>query len=106
MRGELVQNGFDETKIAIHPPVPESLCEKPLRSSFSERNLVVYAGQIIRGKGVDVLLESLAQVQVPFECLILGDGNHRAHCEDLSRQLGLEDRVRFLGFVAREELWN
>ena len=75
-----------------------------LRSSFSDRNLIMYAGQIIRGKGVDVLLESLALLDINFECVILGDGNQRAHCEALSRKLGLADRVTFKGFVAQEEL--
>lgn len=64
-----------------------------LRSSFSDRNLIIYAGQIIREKGVDVLLEALAQVKSKLECIILGDGNHKAYCEELSRKLGLADRV-------------
>ena len=75
-----------------------------LRSTFSDRNLILYAGQIIRGKGVDVLLESLARVKSPFECIILGDGNHKEYCEDLSRRLGLSDRVHFKGFIPQEEL--
>jgi len=104
MRRELLQNGFGEERIEIHPPAPANLSDKPLRSAFSDRNLVVYSGQIIRGKGVDVLLESLAKVKVPFECLILGDGHHREFCEKLTRRLGLEKQVHFTGFLAREEL--
>src|SRR5438105_8306510 len=103
MKNELVQNGFEKDKIEIHAPVPQK-APSELRSSFSAQNLVLYVGQIIRGKGVDVLLESLARVQVPFECLILGEGNHRPFCEKLSRRLGLGDRVHFLGFVPQEEL--
>jgi glycosyltransferase involved in cell wall biosynthesis len=53
---------------------------------------------------VDVLLEALAQVLVPCECVIVGEGNHRAHCEALCRKFGLEDRVRFPGFVPQEKL--
>ena len=56
-------------------------------SSLSERNRIVYAGQLIRGKGVDLLLEALAHVRVPFECFIFGDGNHRAYCQERSRKL-------------------
>jgi glycosyltransferase involved in cell wall biosynthesis len=105
MRGELLKNGFDPARIEIHPPVP--LAGDPtLRSSFSDRNLIIYAGQIIRGKGVDVLLESLALVKTPFECVILGDGSHRAYCEALSQKLGLSDRVTFKGFVPQDELKN
>jgi len=103
MRDELLRNGFDPARIEIHAPVPRP-GEAGLRSSFSSRNLILYAGQIIRGKGVDVLLEALAMVKSPFECVILGDGNHKAYCEDLSRRLGLAGRVHFKGFIPQDEL--
>ena len=103
MRDELINNGFDRDRIEIHAPVPR-MGDNAIRSRFSNRNLILYAGQIIRGKGVDVLLESLAKVGVPFECIILGDGNHKATCEKLSEKLGLSDRVHFKGFVPQEEL--
>lgn len=98
MKEELTRNGFNSAHIEIHAPVPRP-AETSLRPNFGPRNRLVYAGQLIRGKGVDVLLESLAQVTEVFECVILGDGNHRAHCEELSRRLGLADRVKFVGFV-------
>ena len=103
MRDELIQNGFDAGRIEIHAPVPR-MGDPNLRSTFSERNLILYAGQIIRGKGVDVLLEALAQLDVKFECVILGDGNHRPFCENLSRKLGLAGRVHFKGFIPQDEL--
>jgi len=103
MRQELLRNGFDARRIEIHAPVPRAP-ENAARASFGDRNLIIYSGQVIRGKGVDVLLESLARVQTPFECLIFGDGNHRAYCEELSRKLGLSDRVRFKGYVPPAEL--
>lgn len=103
MRDELLRNGFDKERIEIHAPVPR-MGDPDLRSSFSDRNLILYAGQIIRGKGVDVLLESLAKLKTKFECIILGDGNHKAYCEELSKKLGLDDRVHFKGFIPQEEL--
>lgn len=103
MRAELINNGFDPEKIEIHPPVPRP-GDPNLRSSFSDRNLIIYAGQIIRGKGVDVLLESLALVKSPFECIILGDGGQRDYCEGLAKKLGISDRVTFKGFVPQEQL--
>jgi glycosyltransferase involved in cell wall biosynthesis len=101
-RQELVRNGFAPDKIQICVPI--RCPQENQLSSLSSRNLILYAGQIIRGKGVDLLLRALSQVRVPFECFILGDGSHRAHCEQLSARLGLNDRVRFLGFVPQEEL--
>lgn len=103
MRDELLQHCFEPGRIEIHAPVPR-MGDPNLRSTFSDRNLILYAGQIIRGKGVDVLLEALAQIDVKFECVILGDGNHRPACEELSRKLGLADRVHFKGFIPQDEL--
>ncbi len=102
MQHELEINGFASEKIEIFPPVPRP--GDPLESSFSERNLILYAGQIIRGKGVDLLLRALARLERPFEAVILGSGNHQAACEKLCRELGLQDRVRFPGFIPQEEL--
>ena len=103
MRDELIQNGFDPGRIEIHAPVPRP-GEPGLRSDFGAHNLILYAGQIIRGKGVDALIEALARLDVPFECVILGDGNHRSRCEQLTRKLGLADRVHFKGFIPQAEL--
>ncbi len=103
MRNELLHNGFALGQIETHAPVPRPAAS-PDAPSFGTRNLIVYSGQIIRGKGVDVLLESLARVKSPFECLILGDGSQRAECELISRRLGLEDRVHFAGFVPQASI--
>lgn len=100
MKQELLRNGFSADQIEIHAPVPIS-SEPAFQCTFSERNRIVYAGQIIRGKGVDALLESLARVRVPFECVILGDGSHRPACEALAKRLGLSNRVSFTGFVSQ-----
>ena len=101
MKEQLLRNGFDPGRIEIHPPVPRYL-EAAAQSSFSARNLIVYAGQLVRGKGVDVLLQSLAQLSIPFQCVILGDGSHKQYCQSLSRDLGLEERVSFKGYLAPE----
>jgi glycosyltransferase involved in cell wall biosynthesis len=103
MKEELLRNGFAPGKIEIHAPVPQRN-ETAMVSSFSDANRIVYSGQVIRGKGVDILLEALAQVRLPFQCFILGDGSHRPFCERLSRQLGLDGRVHFQGFLPQNQL--
>lgn len=100
---ELLQNGFQPGRVHLTMPMrmrnPENL-----RTNYGDRNLVLFAGQIIRGKGVDALLRALAQVRRPFECIILGEGNHRPKCERLSRSLGLAHKVTFKGYVPPSEL--
>lgn len=103
MRDELLRNGFEAGRIEIHAPVPPPVPAHE-RPSFGPRNLAVYAGQIVRGKGVDVLLQALSRVATPFECAIIGDGPQRAECEALARRLGLAHRVRFVGFLPQREI--
>lgn len=100
---ELVRNGFDGARIHTHVPV-HCWGTTGALSNFSERNLLLFAGQIIRGKGVDLLLKALAKVTARFECMIFGEGSHRKVCERLSERLGLSDRVKFCGFVPSDAL--
>jgi len=100
---ELARNGFDPAKIEVRVPVHDSGGAGPA-SSFDGRNLVLFVGQVIRGKGVDLLLRALAKVRVPFQAAILGEGSHRPYCERLCARVGLGDRVKFHGFVAHDEL--
>ncbi|MBI3885768.1 MAG: glycosyltransferase family 4 protein [Opitutae bacterium] len=102
MRAELLRNGIPAERIEIHPPVPPAAAAPA--PDFGPRNLIVFAGQLVRGKGVDVLLEALALVEAPFECVIFGDGHQRAECEALSRRLGLAGRVEFRGYRPQAEL--
>ncbi len=97
-KAELTRNGFEPAKIFIQQLLREAN-PQDLISSFSKENLILFAGQLIRGKGVDALLRALVQVRVPFRCVILGDGSHRAACQRLSARLGLSQCVRFLGYV-------
>jgi glycosyltransferase involved in cell wall biosynthesis len=103
VRKELIGNGFAAEKITVVVPI-RIWADPMLASSFSSRNLILFAGQLIRGKGVDVLLQALAKVKTHFECAILGDGNHRRPCERLTHKLGLEGRVHFQGYVLPAEL--
>ncbi len=102
-KAELIRNGFAPEKIfpsqLLRPGNPEELA-----SNFSDENIVLFVGQVIRGKGVDALLKALAQVTVPFRCVIVGDGNHRPACERLRDKLGLRDRVSFEGYVPPADL--
>ena len=105
LKNELLRNGFAAERIKVVVPI-RVRSDPTLASSFNSRNLILFAGQLIRGKGVDVLLQALAKVKTHFECAILGDGSHRSYCERLSRKLGLEGRVHFKGYVLPTELGN
>lgn len=102
MRDELAMNGFPPERIHIVPPAVRTPDRRPVGAPMGHR--VLFVGQLIRGKGVDLLLQSLARVQAAWELVLVGDGNARAGLEDLARELGLTDRVRFAGYVPSAEL--
>lgn len=72
--------------------------------SFQHDSLqILYIGQLIPEKGVDVLINALADLkntQIPFACRIAGSGVDREQLEQKSRNLGLEPSVQFLGFCS------
>jgi len=65
--------------------------------------LILFAGQIIRGKGVDLLIKAMSKLTVPFEAIFLGDGSHRPFCEKLSAKLGLTKHTKFVGYVPHDQ---
>jgi len=103
MKMELVNNGFHGKKILIHAPVPAE-GKKSYPQASRGKNIILFVGQITRGKGVDVLMKALALLQMRFQCFIVGDGHYRSYCENLSRELGLNDRVVFTGFLNPEQI--
>lgn len=67
---------------------------------------VLFVGRLIPLKRVDVLLRAAALLKdaAPITVLIAGDGPLRPALEELARQLGISERVRFLGFLQPSEL--
>jgi rhamnosyl/mannosyltransferase len=60
-----------------------------------------FCGRLVYYKGLETAL--LALRSVPGRLLIAGDGPGRAHLERFATRLDLEDRVRFLGNILRDE---
>ncbi|MCB9800429.1 MAG: glycosyltransferase family 4 protein [Candidatus Omnitrophica bacterium] len=104
MRHELIQNGIDTNKIRVLAPVVPMI-EKKMTPPPKDYSLL-YVGQLIRGKGVDLLLKSLAKLTIPFQVTIIGQGNASDRLRTLTKKLGLDRQVEFLGWVNREDIHN
>jgi len=59
--------------------------------------LAVALGRLHRNKGIDLLIRAASSIPELF-IWIAGEGPERANLEQLSRELGISDRVRFLGW--------
>ena len=63
---------------------------------------LLYLGRIKRYKGIDLLLRAVAKLAgqgIAIHFLVAGGGDWRPVLERLARELGVEARVSFLGFV-------
>ena len=65
--------------------------------------LLLWVGRLQPWKGVDVALRALREIPQAY-LMIVGDGETRTELERLTQELGLTDRVHFLGAVPRERL--
>jgi glycosyltransferase involved in cell wall biosynthesis len=63
---------------------------------------VLFVGSLVPRKCPDLLLDALAETET--NCVFVGDGPMRAKLERRASELGLGDRVAFLGSVAPSEL--
>jgi glycosyltransferase involved in cell wall biosynthesis len=64
---------------------------------------VGYIGRLSAEKGVDTLIDALAQTSNrEIRAVIAGDGPERGRLEDLASRLGLDSRVRWAGYVPHE----
>jgi glycosyltransferase involved in cell wall biosynthesis len=73
-----------------------------LGSEDANRRRVVFAGRIVATKGVDVLIRAAQQVN--GEIVICGDGGRLDEMRALARELDLEDRVHFKGWLDPDQL--
>ncbi len=102
MQKELLQNGFSDRQVKIHPPVVR-LPEPEYKAPGNARSFL-YVGQLIRGKGVDLLLQALKKVPGDWQLNIIGEGNARQQQEELAAAPELAGRVHFVGWVPRDRL--
>jgi glycosyltransferase involved in cell wall biosynthesis len=68
----------------------------------SPRRRVVFAGRVVTPKGVAVLIRAARSVDAEF--VVCGDGWQLEAMRKLARKLGVEQRVRFTGWLAPQEL--
>jgi glycosyltransferase involved in cell wall biosynthesis len=63
-----------------------------------------YVGRLVQEKGVDLLFRAVADLPGDWRLSILGDGPYRARLVELSRELGLEDRITFHAPLPNSEM--
>ncbi len=97
-----------ETPVEVLPmPLDIASFERGSAEPKASPPRVLYAGNLVASKGVDVLIEALARLRergVDCELRILGEGPERSALEELARRRGIADAVTFSPFVPQSDM--
>ena len=79
---------------------------EPEKKNYGPRNTqrLFFAGALVRGKGLDTLLQAMASSDSRLELFIAGEGRQEQLFRDMARELGIETRVHFLGKLNSEQV--
>jgi glycosyltransferase involved in cell wall biosynthesis len=107
-RIRLLPHGVDTAR--FHPASPDERASLRARLGLPRGLLAIYSGRLLRGKGLETLVEALAVPSLPSDVrlVLLGSGQGQAldATDDLRRRVaerGLERRVVFAGRSDRVE---
>lgn len=103
MKSELVLNGFDAARVdVVHgftvPPEKEPPAPPP------DSKKILFVGQVIRHKGVDVLLRAMAELPEDVRLTVVGEGGALDANKALAKELGLGGRVEFARWLNHDAL--
>jgi len=68
---------------------------------------LLFVGRLVQSKGLHVLFQALAQLREAFPGLavrLVGEGPERAALEAQAHELGVDDRVEFVGYRPQDEI--
>lgn len=100
----VVPNGVDLNKFRIKN---EELRIRDFREKlgFNENDKVVFtASRLVKKNGIDALIKAMNFLPKNYKLLIAGTGEEGEGLKNLTKELELEERVAFLGFIAQEDL--
>lgn len=98
-------SGFSEDKIvefAYFTDYPET---EPNQESPDDVYKIVFVGQCIKRKGIDLLLRALSNLKdMNWQLEVIGEGKERVSLQLLTRKLGLSTKIDFLGSKPNSEV--
>ncbi len=72
-----------------------------------DQRILLYVGRLAKEKNLATLFEMAAIVfkqDSRLRLWLVGDGPYRSECVRMARSLGIGDRIKFVGFVPREDV--
>jgi glycosyltransferase involved in cell wall biosynthesis len=111
-RDALIKRGIPEEKITISMNIPDPRwCSQKSNGSYERQNdskfTLVYHGTLAKRLGIDLTIEAVARLSARIaglEYYIVGSGDDAEEFLDLSRRLGVDDKVHFMNSVPIDDL--
>ena len=85
------------TTIANGVDIPPNLLNQS--ANYKKKWDVIFVGRLVPIKQVDHAIKAFAMSNIHGKMAIVGDGPERKKLEKLSKELGIADRVNFLGWI-------
>ncbi len=98
MRNNLLMNGFGVNSIYKLYPFKQLKDSGYKQADKTGTPVILYVGQLVRGKGVDLLLAALSRLDLDFRAYIVGGNNDEGYLKEMSSALGLDNKVIFTGW--------
>ncbi len=96
---------FDLTNTqVIHNPVDTDFF-KPI-DFLPEQTTILTVGRMVPQKGIDILIRAIKELGDDFQgkFRIGGDGEHLREYQNLAKELGISDKITWLGELSREQV--
>lgn len=101
---EVIPTGIDSTRYSTADPERAAALRDRLLLEESDR-IAIFVGRLGREKNVETLIRALWHCTCPDTVLVIvGDGPHRDALEELAEELGVSTRVRFAGYLQRDDV--
>jgi glycosyltransferase involved in cell wall biosynthesis len=98
----VISNGVDRER---YGPGSDGVEEVEARYLLPPGRRMLFVGRLAKDKRIDVLINSLLHVRrTDVHLVLVGTGDDQKRLEGLSHDLGVEDRVHFLGLVPEDDL--
>ncbi|MBV6446078.1 MAG: hypothetical protein IFNCLDLE_02365 [Ignavibacteriaceae bacterium] len=69
-----------------------------------DATILIYQGVVLRGRGLPILVDTLAEIGGKTYLVIVGDGDFRGETEQTAKEKGVSDRVIFTGSIPQEKI--
>lgn len=97
----LVLNGVKEDLVDVLPPA--IYAPKTTEKMEIEKPVILFAGRLFVEKGAEYLIRAMSSIE-GAQAWILGNGWDEERLKNLTKELNLEDKVRFFGWVDSTEI--